>query len=188
MNATRLIAIRHGQTAWNAEWRLQGQTDIALDALGRQQAARLADALRHEGLAAVVSSDLGRALETAQALAGPLGLPVLIDAGLRERCFGILEGCTRADIDARWPDLARRWFAREPDFAPEGGETLIDLRGRCLAAVQRQVQAHAGQAIALVSHGGVLDCLYRAATGLALHGLSGIQPNACGLTRMPTRR
>ena len=168
MDCTRLVAIRHGQTAWNAEWRLQGQTDIALDALGRQQAARLADALRHEGLAAVVSSDLGRALETAQALAGPLGLPVVIDAGLRERSFGILEGCTRTDIDARWPDLARRWFAREPDFAPEGGETLIDLRRRCLAAVQRQVQAHAGQAIALVSHGGVLDCLYRAATGLAL--------------------
>ena len=168
MQATRLVAIRHAQTAWNAEWRLQGQTDIPLDALGRQQAGRLPEALRHEGLVAVVSSDLGRALETAQALAGPLGLPVLVDAGLRERHFGILEGHVRGDIDGRFPDLARRWHAREPDFAPPGGESLRQLNARCLAAVQRQALAHVGQAIALISHGGVLDCLYRAATGLAL--------------------
>ena len=168
MQATRLVAIRHGQTAWNAEWRLQGQTDIPLDALGRQQAGRLPDALRHEGLVAVISSDLGRALETAHALAGPLGLPVLVDVGLRERHFGILEGHVRSDIDVRFPDLARRWHAREPDFAPPGAESLRQFNARCLAAVQRQALAHAGQAIALVSHGGVLDCLYRAATGLAL--------------------
>ena len=168
MQATRLVAIRHGQTAWNAEWRLQGQTDIPLDALGRLQAGRLPDALRHEGLVAVVSSDLGRALETAHALADALGLPVRLEPGLRERHFGILEGQVRSDIDVRHPELARRWHARDPDFAPPGAETLRDFSARCLAAVQRQAQAHAGQAIALVSHGGVLDCLYRAATGLAL--------------------
>ena len=168
MQPTRLLAIRHGQTAWNAEWRLQGQTDIPLDDLGRAQAARLAAALCHEGLVAVVSSDLGRALHTAQALAEPLGLPLIVDKGLRERHFGMLEGHTRADIARRWPDTARRWHAREPDFAPEGAESLTQFRARCLAAVQRQAEAFAGQAIALVSHGGVLDCLYRAATGLAL--------------------
>lgn len=168
MQATRLLAIRHGQTAWNAEWRLQGQTDIPLDALGRLQAGRLAAALCHEGLVAVVSSDLGRALQTAHALADPLGLPVLREPGLRERHFGILEGHVRSDIDLRFPDLARRWHAREPDFAPPGAESLRQFNARCLAAVQRQALAHAGQAIALVSHGGVLDCLYRAATGLAL--------------------
>ena len=168
MSATRLVAIRHGQTAWNAEWRLQGQTDIPLDAMGRLQAGRLADALRHEGLVAVVSSDLARALDTAHALAGPLGLPVRVDTGLRERHFGMLEGQVRGDIAQRWPDLARRWHAREPDFAPPGAETLIDFNQRCLAAVRRQAQDHEGGAIAVVSHGGVLDCLYRAATGLAL--------------------
>ena len=168
MQATRLVAIRHGQTAWNAEWRLQGQTDIPLDALGRQQAGRLPGALRHEGLVAVVSSDLGLALETAHALADPLGLPVLLEPGLRERHFGILEGHVRSDIDVRFPDLARRWHAREPDFAPPGAESLRAFNDRCLAAVQRQALAHAGQAIALISHGGVLDCLYRAATGLTL--------------------
>ncbi len=168
MDCTRLIAIRHGQTDWNAEWRLQGQIDIPLNALGQRQAACLPEALRHEGLAAVVSSDLGRAWHTAQALAGPLGLPLRSDAGLRERCFGLLEGQTRAEIDQRWPDVARRWHAREPDFAPDGAETLRDFSARCLAAVARLAAGHAGQAIALVSHGGVLDCLYRAATGQAL--------------------
>ena len=168
MQATRLVAIRHAQTAWNAEWRLQGQTDIPLDALGRQQAGRLPEALRHEGLVAVVSSDLGRALETAHALADPLGLPVLLEPGLRERRFGILEGHVRSDIEVRFPDLARRWHSREPDFAPPGAESLRDFNARCLAAVRSQALAFAGQAIALVSHGGVLDCLYRAATGLTL--------------------
>ena len=168
MQATRLVVIRHGQTAWNAAWRLQGQTDIPLDALGRQQAGRLADALRHEGLTAVVSSDLARALDTARALAGPLGLPVQVEPGLRERHFGMLEGQVRGDIAQRWPELARRWHAREPDFAPPGAETLTDFNQRCLAAVRRLAADHAGGAVALVSHGGVLDCLYRAATGLAL--------------------
>ena len=168
MQATRLVAIRHAQTAWNAEWRLQGQTDIPLDALGRRQAGRLPGALRHEGLVAVVSSDLGRALETAHALADPLGLPVLREPGLRERHFGILEGHVRSDIDVRFPDLARRWHSREPDFAPPGAESLREFNARCLAAVRRQALKFAGQAIALVSHGGVLDCLYRAATGLTL--------------------
>lgn len=168
MQATRLVAIRHAQTTWNAEWRLQGQTDIPLDALGRRQAGRLPGALRHEGLVAVVSSDLGRALETAHALADPLGLPVLLEPGLRERRFGILEGHVRSDIEVRFPDLARRWHSREPDFAPPGAESLRDFNARCLAAVRCQALAFAGQAIALVSHGGVLDCLYRAATGLTL--------------------
>ena len=168
MQTTRIVAIRHGHTAWNADWRLQGQTDIPLDDQGRAQAARLAPALREEGLVAVASSDLGRALHTAQALAAPLGLPVIVDPGLRERCFGIFEGLTRHEIAERWPDMALRWQRREPDFAPPGAESLTRFRTRCLAAVQRQAAAHAGQALAVVSHGGVLDCLYRAATGLPL--------------------
>jgi probable phosphoglycerate mutase len=166
--ATRLVVIRHGQTAWNAQARLQGQLDIPLDALGRRQAATLAEALRHEGLAAVFASDLGRAWHTGRALAAPLGLPLAVDTGLRERCFGGFEGLTRAQIDQQSPELARRWHSREPDFAPVGAESLRVFQARCLAAVERLAAAHAGQAIALVSHGGVLDCLYRAATGLAL--------------------
>lgn len=165
---TRIVAIRHGQTAWNAEFRLQGQIDIPLDRVGLRQAATLADALRDEGLSAVIASDLGRAWQTAQALAGPLGLPLRADPGLRERCFGVLEGQTRQQIDQQSPDLARRWHSREPDFAPEGAESLRVFYARTIAAVDRLVAAHAGGTIALVSHGGVLDCLYRAATRTAL--------------------
>jgi probable phosphoglycerate mutase len=168
MQATRIVAIRHGQTAWNVESRLQGQLDIALNPLGQRQAAALAGALCDEGLQAVIASDLGRAWHTAQALAGPLGLPLVAEPGLRERSFGMLEGHTYQQIDARWPDLARRWRVRDPDFAPEGGESLRDFNARCLAAVERLAAAHAGGVIALVSHGGVLDCLYRAATRVAL--------------------
>jgi 2,3-bisphosphoglycerate-dependent phosphoglycerate mutase len=168
MDATRIVAIRHGETAWNAESRLQGQLDIPLNALGRAQAATLAGALGDEGLAVVYASDLGRAWQTAQALATPLGLPLVADAALRERSFGMLEGLTYAEIDERWPELARRWRSREPEFAPEGGESLITFQARCVAVASRLAAAHAGQTIALVCHGGVLDCLYRAATHLPL--------------------
>lgn len=166
--ATRIVAIRHGETDWNADGRLQGHQDIPLNRHGQRQAARLAAALAHEGLSAVVSSDLARAWQTAQALSQPLGLPLVADRGLRERGFGRLEGRRLAELDQEAPELSRRWRAREPDFAPEGAESLNAFARRCLAAAARQARAHAGQAIALVCHGGVLDCLYRAATGQAL--------------------
>ena len=165
---TRLILIRHGETDWNAQARLQGQLDVPLNARGRRQAASLAEALRHEGLSAVISSDLSRARDTASALASALGLPLALDVGLRERCFGVLQGLTRQQMDQHQPLLARRWHRREPDFAPEGAESLRDFQARCLATVARLAATHAGRCLALVSHGGVLDGLYRAATGQAL--------------------
>ena len=168
MEATRLVLIRHGETDWNAQSRLQGQLDVPLNARGRQQAATLAGALRHEGLSAVISSDLSRARDTAAVLTHALGLPLSLDSGLRERCFGVLQGLTRQQIDQQQPALARRWHRREPDFAPEGAESLRDFQARCLATVARLTATHAGRSIALVSHGGVLDGLYRAATGQAL--------------------
>ena len=166
---TRIVAIRHGQTDWNASGRLQGQLDVPLNARGRAQAARLADALRDEGIGRVVASDLARAWHTAQALALPLGLPLVADAGLRERGFGLFEGHGRADVASRWPEFAERWYHRDVDFAPAGGESLTDFNARCLAAAERLAAAHAGGSLALVTHGGVLDCLYRAATHQALN-------------------
>ena len=165
---TRIVAIRHGETAWNADTRLQGQIDIPLNLLGQRQAARLADALRDEGLQAVIASDLQRAWATAQALAAPLQLPLTPDAGLRERCFGEMEGLTYREIDDLRPDWARRWRAREPDFSAPGGESLHQFYARVVTSAGRIASAHGGQTIALVCHGGVLDCLYRAATGAAL--------------------
>ncbi len=166
--ATRVVAIRHGQTEWNVGGRIQGQLDIPLDAHGRWQADRLAAALAGEGIEAVWSSDLQRALETARALAGPLGLTVTLDAALRERAFGVFEGLTYQEIAERWPADAERWRRRDPSFGAAGGETLAEFSDRCVAAVERIAAAEAGRTVAIVAHGGVMDCLYRAASRIAL--------------------
>ncbi|WP_367269799.1 histidine phosphatase family protein [Roseateles sp.] len=166
--ATRLILVRHGETAWNRATRIQGHTDIPLSALGLAQAERLAQALADEPLAAVYSSDLSRARQTAEALANAQGLPVHLDTALRERSFGRFEGLSWQEIDQGHPEDAARWRRREPDFPVGGGESLNAFSARCLDATRRAVAAHPGCSIALVAHGGVLDCLYRAATRIAL--------------------
>jgi probable phosphoglycerate mutase len=168
--ATRVLAIRHGETAWNADGRIQGQLDIPLNGTGRWQAARLKAAVAHEGLSAVYSSDLQRAFTTAQPVAEAAGgVVVVTDVGLRERGFGIFEGHTFTEIETRWPEDAGRWRRRDPGFGPEGGETLVDFYTRVVASATRLASAHPGQTIALVAHGGVLDCLYRAASRVALN-------------------
>ena len=166
--ATRLFVVRHGETAWNADKRIQGHTDIGLNARGRWQARCVASALAGEGLEAVYSSDLLRAAETAAAIAAAAGRAVVHDLGLRERAFGHFEGLTYDEIRRRHPEGAERWRRRDPAFGPEGGERLLDFSDRCVATALRLAARHPGQAVALVAHGGVLDCLYRAATRIGL--------------------
>jgi len=166
--ATRLVVVRHGETAWNVEQRIQGQLDVGLNERGRWQAGRLAAALADEGLQAVYSSDLQRAADTAAAIGRTTGLPVVHEPALRERAFGRFEGETFVDVERRWPEEARRWRRREPGFGPGGGEVLTDFFDRCVGAAFRLAGRHPGETIALVAHGGVLDCLYRAATRIAL--------------------
>ncbi len=166
MQSTRLTAIRHGETAWNVDTRIQGQLDIGLNELGRWQADQAAQALVDADIDAIYSSDLLRAWDTARSLAKLRDMDVITDVGLRERGFGDFEGHTFAEIEARWPDEAQRWRRREPDFAlPGGGESLTTLRRRVIETVVRLAAAHVGQHIAIFSHGGVMDVLYRAATG-----------------------
>jgi len=165
---TRIIAIRHGQTAWNLAARIQGHVDIGLDETGLWQARRLAAAVADAGITALYSSDLQRALQTAQAVAARTGLSVVTDAGLRERGFGAFEGHTHADIERQWPAQALRWRRRDPEFGAEGGETLAAFYGRAVACATRLAARHPGESIALVAHGGVMDCLYRAATRAGL--------------------
>jgi probable phosphoglycerate mutase len=161
---TRVLAIRHGQTAWNAIGRIQGQLDIPLDAAGLQQARQLARALADCGIDVLYASDLLRAVQTAEAVAASTGLAIATEPGLRERSFGTFEGQTHADIERDWPVHALRWRQRDPDYGPEGGETLAAFYARSVACATRIAARHPGQTIALVAHGGVLDCLYRAAT------------------------
>ena len=168
MDCTRLWVIRHGETEWNTQARIQGHTDIDLNERGRWQAQQAATALQHEGLSAVYSSDLRRALHTAQAIAQACGLPLHVQPQLRERSFGALEGRTFAEVEAEQPEAARRWRQRDPDFGPPGGETLSDFHQRCTQALVAIAQQHLGHTVALVAHGGVLDAWYRAATAQAL--------------------
>jgi 2,3-bisphosphoglycerate-dependent phosphoglycerate mutase len=165
---TRVIAVRHGETAWNVDTRIQGQLDIDLNGAGRAQARRLARALEGEGLHAVYASDLARAHDTARAVAERAGLAVHTDTGLRERGFGVFEGLTWAEIERDHPEDARRWRSRDAGFGPPGGEALADFVARAVAAVAAIARRHRGQHIAVVTHGGVLDALYRAASRIAI--------------------
>ena len=166
--ATRVLAIRHGETDWNVERRIQGQLDVPLNATGRWQVDRLALAVADEGLAAVYASDLLRAFETAQAVARGSGQAIVTDVGLRERGFGAFEGLSYAEISQRWPEQSERWRRRDPEFGAPGGETLNQFYARSVSTAARLAALHPGQTIALVSHGGVMDCLYRAASRVAL--------------------
>lgn len=166
--ATRIVAIRHGETDWNVATRIQGQLDIDLNHTGRWQAERVAQALSDEALDVIYASDLSRAHATAQAVAQHAGVPLRTDPGLRERGFGVFEGLTFAEIERRFPDQARRWRQRDAAFGPAGGETLRAFYDRAVAAVAALAARHRGQHIALVTHGGVLDALYRAGSRVAL--------------------
>ena len=168
MQATRIIAVRHGETAWNVGTRIQGHIDIPLNDTGWWQARQLARALANEPIAAIYASDLQRAHATAQAVADATGAPLVADPGLRERSFGELQGRTFVQIEADLPEQALRWRKRDPDFAPEGGESLTALRERIAATTHRLAAQHMGGLVLLVAHGGVLDVLYRLATGQAL--------------------
>lgn len=169
---TTILLIRHGETAWNAERRLQGHLDIALNREGERQASLLAAALADEPIDAIVASDLLRARQTAQAVAGAHALPLQIDRQLRERCYGGFEGLLYSEIAQRFPLEFAAWQARDVDAAlPPGanrGETFRQFYSRVTIALQRWADAHPGKTLALVAHGGVLECAYRAALGLPL--------------------
>lgn len=161
---TDILLIRHGETDWNVDKRLQGHIDIGLNEAGQRQVLALGEALAGEGIDAVFASDLQRARDTAQAVAGAAGLAVQIDAGLRERCYGGFEGLRHTEIEARYPEACRQWKAREPDFRYPAGEriaeTMREFYERSVAAVQRVLASGRYRKVAIVTHGGVLECVH----------------------------
>ncbi|MFN4115710.1 MAG: histidine phosphatase family protein [Inhella sp.] len=164
----KICLIRHGETAWNAEGRLQGWTDIALNATGRAQARAVGLALAGTRFDAVISSPLERALHTAQAIAGRQAIRQ--EPGLRERHFGELQGLTRGEIAASFPAIQAELNARSPSYQPPGGESLQDFAARVLAVFRQLRQQHRqGQQLLVVAHGGVLDIAYRMASDQDLH-------------------
>lgn len=175
LNATDIILIRHGETAWNAERRLQGHIDIPLNQAGHAQARALGHALAGEAFTAVISSDLQRAHQTAQhvlALHMNRQLPLHIEQNLRERCFGGFEGLTYQELAERYPKEFAAYKARDVavnlPVGERAGEDFAVFYQRVVTALAHYGERFAGQKIVIVAHGGVLECAYRAANKLPL--------------------
>ena len=169
MTVTRFIVVRHGETRWNVEMRIPGQRDSDLTANGVEQAEAIAGRLATERVDAIVSSDLGRAMQTARRIGERLGLAVVPDARFRERAFGAGEGMTYTEVDDVYPGAFARIREVDPDFVIPGGESRRQFHERVRSAFDDLARTHAGRTIALVTHGGVLATFFRHVHGIAIH-------------------
>ena len=163
---TDILLIRHGETLWNQQGRMQGQNDSPLTPTGLEQARKLARRLKHVAFTALYSSDLGRAHQTARCIADETGHEVIADPGLRERHFGIFEGLTNAEIQVRHPEDYAVFARRDAEYVVPGGESAAGFRKRVVQTLEAIAARHSGETITVVSHGLVLDALYRTASGM----------------------
>jgi 2,3-bisphosphoglycerate-dependent phosphoglycerate mutase len=167
---TELILIRHGETDWNRELRFQGHIDVPLNDMGHEQARRLGLRLARETVQHLVSSDLMRAQQTAAPAAQQLGLPVVTTVTLREQHFGVVEGLRADEIQVQHPRAWEEWLEFREEHAMPEGESARDFHARIVAALGAIAAAHAGERVLVVTHGGVLDMVWRTAQGLSLSG------------------
>lgn len=185
---TDFVFIRHGETDWNRQQRFQGQIDVPLNDFGHTQAQRLGARLATEPADHLISSDLQRAQQTAAPLAAAWQAAPALVPGLREQCFGVLEGLDVPTIKTRHPDLWLQWLEHRADFALPGGESLQQFHARVIDAVKTLGEAHGGRRLAVVTHGGVLDMLWRTAHGLPLDGLRACEIPNTGLNHLRWRQ
>lgn len=165
--SVRVLFVRHGETVWNQENRWQGQADVPLSEVGREQAWRLARRLRAEGrsVRVIYASDLQRALQTAEILRDALGVPLVPEVGWREMDIGAWSGLTTAEVIARYAAEWERLRAGE-DLPRGGGETFAQFQGRLLRCVERLIERHAGEQVVVVTHGGAVRALLLHCRGL----------------------
>ncbi|MCL6596032.1 MAG: histidine phosphatase family protein [Firmicutes bacterium] len=154
-----LYLVRHGETTWNREGRFQGQADAPLSDLGREQASRVAERLRATGLGVVVASDLSRARDTAQAVAEAAGVPLVLEPAFRELSFGLWQGSTRAEIEARFGDALRAYLSDPDHGRAEGGESFAEAMVRVRSAADRLLRERREERMAWVMHGGSIRAL-----------------------------
>lgn len=179
MTQTRLCLVRHGETAWNAEGRVQGQLDIPLSTTGRSQARAVAAALAGEAFDAVWSSDLVRVQQTAEPTAQLLKKAVRLAQALRERHYGEFQGITYAEAKVRMPEDYARFRDKDLDFGFRTGESLTTFNERVLSFFDGLVEENPGAHLLVFTHGGVLEMLYRHATGRGLQSPRDFEiPNA----------
>lgn len=180
---TQLIVIRHGETDWNRQGRYQGHLDSALNAEGLAQAEALGERLAAERFDLLLSSDLGRALQTARAIAMRSGHEIMVEPRLRERRMGIFQGLTPAEAEARYPQDYARFRSHDPDYVIPQGESLRQLFRRSVACFSELATCHAGCTLAAVTHGGVLAMLYRHATAMPLEAPRNFTLHNTGINR-----
>lgn len=164
---TTLVLVRHGETPWNVEGRIQGHTDIALNPLGLAQAAAVGGRLATERFDAIYSSDLQRAYSTALPVAGDPAR-IVREPRLRERHLGVLQGLDGREALERQPAAWKAFKSRDPEAALDGGESLGEFARRTVAFIEEARSRHAGGRVLVVTHGGLLDAAYRHATGMPL--------------------
>lgn len=176
---TTLIIIRHGETSWNREHRIQGHLDSKLTPEGIAQAQACAFRLKGEPIDVVVASDLERVRHTADILIKGRALPVKLDVSLRERCFGSGEGLTYAEIDEKYPQMFSKTGLVDAEFTLPGGESRATFHARVKGAIERLAQQHNGKRLLVVTHGGVLGVIYRWLNDMPVAGANTIAiPNA----------
>ncbi len=170
MTTTRLCLIRHGETAWNAEKRLQGHIDIPLNTRGESQARQMAQALKDARLNfdVLFTSDLKRAVDTSAAVVQLFGVVAQVDSNLRERHFGALQGLSINEAALVRPDIWQAHISRDLDHELEGGESIRQFALRVQRALDRIEEQHPGKTVLMFSHGGTLDMMYRIASNQAL--------------------
>lgn len=178
----RIVFVRHGETEYNAESRYQGHTDTNLSKLGRQQAAAVASRLSGENVAAVYTSDLSRASETARVIAAFHDLPVQSDESLRECAFGEWEGLTVKEIAERYAELFRNYIRDSVTHRAPGGERLEQLQDRVVCAVSRIAERHRDDTVVIVTHGGPVRAFFCYALGATLETFRKIKLDNCALT------
>jgi len=184
---TELVLIRHGETQMNRELRFQGHVNVALNEIGLEQARRLAARMTGEQAHAMYASDLLRAQQTAQPIGATLSLQPVTEPGLREQCFGQVDGMRVDDIKEQHPQAWEGWLRFEEDYCMPEGESTRQFHARVMEAVQRLAAAHPDQKLVVVTHGGVLDMVYRTARSLGLNGPRQSEiPNA-GVNRIRVR-
>lgn len=156
-----LYCVRHGESVFNAQKRIQGQIDIELSERGRRQSVAVAEALATMPIEAIYASPLRRAYETAVPLAKRLGLPIATDDRLKEIHAGIFQGLMWEEIESSHPEHARHWIEQQPDFVIPGGESRRALMVRGLEVFEHIREQHY-QHVAIVAHGGILSAALKA--------------------------
>lgn len=158
MLATKIFLVRHGETQWNLEGRMQGHLDSPLTDKGVAQAKALAEKLHHYFFAAIYSSDLSRAFITAQYLSKR---KIILKDCLRERNLGIFQGALKKDLDLLFPEEFRCYSKHDPEYVVPHGESGHQFRKRCVTCLEEIAKQHLGEQILVVAHGGVLNSIFK---------------------------